>query len=255
MLGNWLPSGRNDLHGSRSLRTNDAEMLKAMYVSAKRLTPPGEGSEPAMTVPGNNVVAFPQRTPGRAERPDESDASLVTSLAAGDTAAFQALMQRHLSAVVATARRIVREEAEAEDIAQDTFLRLWDKAAELEISDHGVRPWLRRVASNRAIDGLRKAQRYDVTDEVPEQPDAPQQLAGLEAADASVRVHEALESLPQRQRIAISLFHFDELSQREVADAMEISEDALESLLARGRRRLREHLKDDWRELLSNDDL
>lgn len=227
-----------------------------MYVSAKRLTPPGEGLQPAMTVAGSNVVAFPKRTADLAERPEISDAALVTSLAAGDTAAFQILMQRHLSAVVATARRIVREDAEAEDIAQDTFLRLWDKAGELEITEpYGVRPWLRRVASNRAIDGLRKAQRYDVTDEVPEQADAPRQMAGLEAADVSARVQEALDSLPQRQRIAVSLFHFDELSQREVAKVMEISEDALESLLARGRRRLREQLENDWQELLSNDDL
>ena len=56
--------------------------------------------------------------------------------------------------------------------------------------------------------------------------------------------------LPERQRIAIGLFHFEELSQREVADAMAISEDALESLLARARRRLRDLLKDDVAELL-----
>ena len=65
-----------------------------------------------------------------------------------------------------------------------------------------------------------------------------------------MRVEEALAALPPRQRIAINLFHFEEMSQRQVAEVMELSEDALESLLARGRRRLRDVLKEDWQGLL-----
>ena len=63
-------------------------------------------------------------------------------------------------------------------------------------------------------------------------------------------MEQALAGLPARQRIAVSLFHFDEMSQREVAALMELSEDALESLLARGRRRLRDLLREDWQDLL-----
>ena len=118
--------------------------------------------------------------------------------------------------------------------------------------DFGLRPWLRRVASNLAIDWLRKTKQYDVTDMVPEQVDPARQLQALEASDTAARLDRALSALSQRQRLAVSLFHLDQLSQRDVATAMQISEDALESLLARGRRKLRDLLKNDWRELLAN---
>lgn len=203
------------------------------------------------------MVALPVRAsspaPGAAGAGDPAggeDGELLARLAAGDKAAFAMLMQRHLSAVLASARRILGDASEAEDIAQEAFLRLWNGAATLEAGPTGMRPWLRRVASNLAIDRLRKARRLDVTDDVPEQVDEADQLRALEATEASMRVEEALAALPPRQRIAINLFHFDEMSQREVAEVMELSEDALESLLARGRRRLRELLKEDWQGLL-----
>lgn len=121
------------------------------------------------------------------------------------------------------------------------------------VSSGSLGPWLRRVAANLSIDMLRKGKRLDVTDEVPEQTVPADQLDGLEAADRAGRVEEALGRLPDRQRVAIGLFHFEQLSQREVADVMAISEDALESLLARARRRLRDLLKDDVAELLRDD--
>jgi len=221
-----------------------------MFVSAKRIVPPNDGAGPVGPIHRDNVVSLPAR-----RQLLDDDAIVLKRLVEGDAVAFRRLMQKHLSAVVATARRIVRDEAEAEDIAQEAFLRLWRQAGTLEVGDYGLRPWLRRVASNLAIDGLRKSNRYDVTDNVPEQPEAPKQVEALEAAEASARVREALLSLPQRQRIAVSLFHFDELPQRDVAHMMQISEDALESLLARGRRKLRDLLKDDWQELLGNENV
>lgn len=243
----------NLLRGDPSCATVHAfeEMTKAMPVAAKRITPE---DAPAAT----NVVALPGHEPRASETAgatvpnDPSDARLLSSIARGEQSAFAELMQRHLSAVLASARRIVRDEAEAEDIAQEAFLRLWRTAETLEAGTYGMRPWLRRVASNLAIDNLRKTKRLDVTDEVPEQMEEPAQLKSLEAVEAAVRVDAAVRSLPPRQRVAVSLFHFDEMSQREVAQAMDLSEDALESLLARGRRRLRELLKNDWRELLAH---
>ena len=180
-----------------------------------------------------------------------SDAELLTSVRRGDTAAFRALMVRHLSAVSAAARRIVRDDAEAEDIAQETFLKLWHGASTLETIDGGIGAWLRRVAANQAIDRLRKANRLDVTDEPPEQSVPPDQEASMSERQTADRVEAVIHSLPERQRIAITLFHFEDLSQREVAAMMQISEDALESLLARARRRLRDLLRDDWRELIA----
>lgn len=220
-----------------------------MVLAAKKTSADGTGREPGAgaSPPGHLRLVVIDGDDGRSD-----DVHLVAALASGDTGAFTGLMQRHLGAIVATARRIVRDEAEAEDIAQEAFLRLWRGASGLDVSAHGARPWLRRVASNLAIDWLRKARRVDVTDDVPDHGEAPTQLQALESGDTAGRMDEALAGLPERQRIAVSLFHFDELSQREVASMMEISEDALESLLARGRKRLRELLAEDWRQLLAD---
>jgi RNA polymerase sigma-70 factor (ECF subfamily) len=211
-----------------------------MSVAAKRIT------EATPEVAGN-VVPF---RPPSGDDTGLDDAVLLKRCAAGDGAAFRSLMARHLTSVVRTARRITASHSEAEDVAQETFLKLWNGADGVTISPAGLGPWLRRVAANQAIDVLRKAKRLDVTDEVPEQTAPADQLDHLEAADRAGRVEEALSRLPDRQRIAVGLFHFEELSHREVADAMAISEDALESLLARARRRLRDLLKDDVTELL-----
>lgn len=174
------------------------------------------------------------------------DAALLARVRAGDAAAFRELLGRHLGAIAALARRMLRDDAEAEDIAQETFLRLWRQAATLEIGEAGVRPWLRRVASNLCLDKVRGQGRTVVTDEVPEVPVAPTQLQALESRDTKVRVDEALKKLPERQRLALTLFHYEGLSQIEIGRVMNISDEAVESLLGRARRQLKTELKAEW---------
>jgi RNA polymerase sigma-70 factor (ECF subfamily) len=174
------------------------------------------------------------------------EARLVAATGRGDAAAFRCLIDRHLPAITGLARRMLRDDAEAEDAAQEAFLRLWRMASSLEIGASGVRPWLRRVVSNLCIDRIRGSARQTVTDEVPEQIEEPGQLAGIEAAELRTRVDAALKTLPERQRLALTLFHFEGMSQNEVAAAMDISAEAVESLLARARRALKSALKDEW---------
>ena len=153
---------------------------------------------------------------------------------------------------MALAQRMLRDTAEAEDIAQETMLRLWRSGSGVELGPGGLRPWLRRVAANLCIDRIRASGRTIVTDEVPEVSVEANQLTRLEDSELSERVGAALKALPDRQRQALTLFHYEGMSQIEIASMMGITDEAVESLLARARRALKSVLADDWRSLLSD---
>lgn len=181
------------------------------------------------------------------------DAVLVAAAATGDAGAFRALVDRHLSGVLAVARRMLRDEAEAEDVAQEAMLRLWRSAEGIEVGAPGLRPWLRRVVSNLCVDRMRSGKRLVVVDEVPERAEAATQQSEVEAQDVSQRVDAALKALPDRQRTALTLFHYEGMSQVEIGQFMGISDEAVESLLARARRSLKAALRDELAELLADE--
>lgn len=180
------------------------------------------------------------------------EATLVAAAADGDATAFRALVDRHLSGVLAVARRMLRDDAEAEDVAQEALLRLWRSAEDLEVGPQGLRPWLRRVVSNLCVDRMRSGRRLSVVEEVPDRAEPASQLATVEANEVSRRVDAALKDLPDRQRMALTLFHYEGLSQIEVGRIMGISDEAVESLLARARRSLKAALSEEWRALLAD---
>lgn len=180
-----------------------------------------------------------------------SEARLLQAAAQGNQAAYRALVQRHLRPLLAIGRRMLGEDTEAEDVAQEALVRLWRSAGQIEIGEAGLRPWLNRVTANLCLDRLRSRKITPQTvDEMPEVGTPATQQRGIEQAQLAQRVDRAMQDLPERQRLALVLFHYQGLSQGEAAAALEISQDALESLLARARRSLKAALADEWRSLL-----
>ena len=174
----------------------------------------------------------------------DPDEDLVRRVGQGDPAAIQAMVARKLPRMLALAQRMLGDAAEAEDVAQEAMLRAWRQAPRWEAGKARFDTWLHRVGLNLCYDRLRR-RREVVTDAPPDRPDeGPAPDRGLLAADVGTRVNMALARLPDRQREALVLCHYQELTNIEAAALMEVSVEALESLLSRGRRALRLALAD-----------
>ena len=175
---------------------------------------------------------------------NDPDAELLVRVGRGDEAAIRTIANAKLPRVLALARRILGDAEEAEDVAQETFLRIWRQAARWRPGAAQFDTWVHTVTLNQCRDRLRR-RRETTMDVLPEvaDPAMPQDIAMDEAAQAR-RVAAAVTALPDRQREAILLVHYQDLSNIAAAEALEVSVDALESLLSRGRRSLRRSLAD-----------
>lgn len=174
---------------------------------------------------------------------EDPDEALLRRVAKGDPAAVQALVARKLPRIHALAIRMLGDPMEAEDVAQDAFLRTWRQAPRWRSGGAKFDTWLHRVVLNLCHDRLRK-RREQPTAEPPEQIDpAPSADRGLEMTQTAQKVHAALADLPQRQREAILLYHYQDLSNISAAAVLGVSVEALESLLSRGRKALRLRLQ------------
>ena len=177
------------------------------------------------------------------DNPEDSDADLVRLAGRGDRIAASALIVRHADKVLAVCVRMLGNRAAAEDATQETFLRLWKNADRWEPKGAKFETWLIRIAMNYCLDQLRKSGREVNTEEMPEPVDpAPRQDDYMLQQDRQRTVDEALAVLPTRQRQALILSYFQELTNIEGAQIMDVSVDAFESLLSRGRRSLRKKL-------------
>lgn len=164
----------------------------------------------------------------------DPDEELVRRVGAGDPAAVQALVARKLPRILSLAVRMLGDAAEAEDVAQETFVRIWRHASSWRRGNARFDSWIHRVTLNLCYDRLRQRREW-VTDELPEMVDpAPLPDAGEEPQ----WIEQALQAIAPRQREAIILVYYQEMSNIEAAATLEISVDALESLLSRGRRAL-----------------
>ncbi len=178
-----------------------------------------------------------------AEGSDE-DAVLLVRFAGGDQAAARELTGRHLPVALRQAWRILGDQAEAEDVAQEAMLRLWRQAGNWRAGEARISTWLYRVTHNLCIDRLRRRRpTADIEDVAEPRDPTPSALERLADSEESRALVEAIKALPDRQRQALVLRHFEGLSNPAIAERLDCSVEAVESLLARARRQLAAELK------------
>ena len=200
----------------------------------------------AASGPGLKLTRLPVAEP-------RSDEALMAAIATGDQIAFARLVERHLARTVGLATRLMGSRADGEEIAQEAFARVWSHAARWRPLGGGgnarFTTWLYRIVMNLAIDRKRRpthAAMDDVDEPVDEADDGFVQIHRRQVSDA---VAEAMMRLPERQRVALALCFFEGMSNIEAGKIMSLSVGAVESLLVRARRSLRQGLAGVYEEL------
>lgn len=170
-----------------------------------------------------------------------SDDALLVLYANGDRDASRYLTQRLAPRILGYAMRLLADRAEAEDVTQETMLRLWRLASDWRPGEAQVSTWAYRVVTNLCTDLRRARQRRPsvAIEDAPEIADcAKGVVASLIDADRMTALQLALDQLPERQRQAVVLRHIEGLTNPEIGHIMDIGVEAVESLTARGKRAL-----------------
>lgn len=178
-------------------------------------------------------------TPGAGEGDERA---LMARVGMGDAKAFERIVARHLPMLHALAWRMLGDASEAEDVVQESLVKLWVNAKGWQPSGGGLGAWLRRIATNACLDRLRRPRA--LSDEgLPERADeTPLADSLIDTERRRTAVQAAILSLPDRQRAAIVLTYHEGVSNAEAASILGIGVKALESLLVRARQGLSQHL-------------
>ena len=175
----------------------------------------------------------------------DDDHALLASIGRGDHRAFQTLMRIHMPYVQRLARRIIGNREDADEVAQEAFIRVWTIAPRWRHDlDARFTTWLYRVVVNLCLDRRRRVVTLPLEDAGDPADTGPSSFDKVTADETARLVAGALEELPARQRAAITLCYYYGVNGQEAAEILEVSVSALESLLVRGRRALRLRLKD-----------
>jgi len=173
---------------------------------------------------------------------EESDEFLVARTAKGDGDAFRVLMERHARRGLRLAMRIMGNASDADEIVQDAFLRLWTKAETWQPGRGKFTTWFFRILVNLCLDRRRRASPLPL-ESAGDPPDPRQSaLAKIYEDEVGLAVRQAIGELPERQRAALVLCYYEEMSNLEAAETLSISVSALEALLVRARRTLKTKL-------------
>jgi len=186
-------------------------------------------------------------------QPDEDkrdDATLAKCVQEGDKAAFRTLVVRYGLRYRSLAYRYTGDLALAEDLVQEAFVKFWTHADRFDAKKAKFTTWFHRVVVNRCLDEKRKRQLDALPEGFDQADEAPRADQALASEGASARLGEALTTLSERQRTAVTLSYLDGLSNQEAATIMDLNIKAYESLLVRARAKLRQTLQADRKDLL-----
>lgn len=195
-------------------------------------------------------MAARQALPKTIDWQNASDSALLAASAEGNQQAFAVIVARYHAQVYRVAWRLNGGHVDTDDVAQETFLKLWNNPAQLREAG-ALKGWLMRVASNLVMDRYRQKPMMELDHAVEIADPAISAPALIDQSYISKIIDAAIASLPHRQKLALALVHFEHMTNIAAAAAMEISVDALESLLARARRGLKEKLGPNGKQLLA----
>jgi RNA polymerase sigma-70 factor (ECF subfamily) len=194
----------------------------------------------------------------------DSDADLMLRVKRGDRAAFEALVEKYKQPLMNFVQRTLRDEAEAEDLAQNVFLQVFKSRARYERTAK-FSTWLFTIARNLCLNEIRRRSRHpaeSLEETHAQHEDQPQKqyedktvalpVDTLLHGELAEKIEEALAALPENQRSALLLCRQEELSYEEIAKILDCSLPATKSLIHRGRETLKEKLKPylqsgDWK--------
>ncbi len=170
-----------------------------------------------------------------------SDEVLMLAIQKGDQQAFQQFVDRYMVALHKFAQRMLGNTSDADDVVQETFLRVWQKSTTWQTDKAKVSTWLHRITHNVCIDWQRKPKLSTVAlTEIEETATTANEFLHTEMM--ARQVEQALQQLPERQRSALILCYYQGMRNCEAAQVLNVNVPALESLLARGRKYLKKVL-------------
>ncbi len=170
---------------------------------------------------------------------ETGDEALLRLYAQGDGRAARILTARLSPLVYGLAMKLLQDQAEAEDVTQEAMLRLWKNAALWREGEARISTWLYRVCSNLCMDRLRRRRAIGLDEIAEPRDDSPDAASRMQLDQRVAALYKALEDLPERQRVAVVLRHIEGLANPEIAEILETTVEAVESLLSRGRRTLK----------------
>lgn len=191
-------------------------------------------------------MALALDTPSKAEDPDSD---ILPALMLQDQRAFAILVDRHIRNLSAQAAQMLGDVHMAEDVTQSVFVKTWEMLPNWQTGNAKLITWMRRVSTNKCLDIIRKKKPI-YTDQVPDQASAEQSPeANLTESERSNWVRKSMDLLPERQKAALTLFYYQELSQKSCAEILDLTVPAFESLLRRARQALKTTTSQSGRQL------